>query len=191
MQPVFYLFAGINGAGKTSLYRVISEMVELGERVSIDERVKELGDWREPGVQLRASIDSLRQGMRCIDEGRTFNQETTLPGAVLLRQLREAKARGFTVILYFLGIASVELAIERVNARVARGGHGIPEGLIRRRHEQMPTALGKVLPYCDLAFFYDNTDMFRQVALFEGGEIVDADPVPPAWFFRLWQGCEL
>lgn len=61
MQPVFYLFAGINGAGKTSLYRVISEMVELGERVSIDERVKELGDWREPGVQRgRASIPCSR-----------------------------------------------------------------------------------------------------------------------------------
>ena len=186
MRPVFYLFAGINGAGKTSLYRVISEMVELGERVSIDERVRELGDWRDPGVQLRASVLSLRQGFRCIAQGRTFNQETTLPGAVLLRQLREAKEKGFTVVLYFLGIASVELAIRRVNARVARGGHGIPEGLIRRRHEEMPGALFRVLPFCDLAFFYDNTDMFRQVALFEGGEIVDADPLPPAWFFRLF-----
>jgi predicted ABC-type ATPase len=33
----------------------------------------------------------------------------------------------------FLKLASVELAIERVAARVAQGGHAIPESVIRRR----------------------------------------------------------
>ena len=185
MQPVFYLFAGINGAGKTSLYQVVSEMVELGERVSIDDIARDLGDWRDPALQIRASREALRRGFRCIDEGRTFNQETTLPGAVLLRQLAMAKEKGFTVVLYYLGVETVELAIARVKSRVARGGHGIPEQLIRRRHASMPGALRKVLPLCDLAFFYDNTDMFRQIALFESGEPVDLDTLVPDWFFDI------
>ena len=185
MPPVFYLFAGINGAGKTSLYQVVSEMVELGERVSIDDFARELGDWRDPAVQIRASRLALAHSFRCIEEGLTFNEETTLPGAVLQRQLRAAKAQGFTVVLYFLGIRSVELAIERVRSRVAKGGHGIPEGLIRRRHAGMPKALQTILPYCDLAFFYDNTDMFRQVALCENGELVDTDPQLPEWFHEI------
>jgi len=36
-------------------------------------------------------------------------------------------------MLIFLKLASVELAIERVAARVAQGGHAIPESVIRRR----------------------------------------------------------
>ena len=182
-MPTFYLFAGINGAGKTSFYRAIAEGMDLGERVSIDETAATLGSWLDPVIQVRAGRVALKQAFTHIDDGVTFNQETTLPGAVIVRQLREAKAAGFTVILYFLGVDRVETAIERVHRRVAKGGHGIPESLIRRRWENMPEALGKILPYCDLAYFYDNTERFRQIVLLEGDRLVDADPPLPDWFY--------
>lgn len=182
-MAVFYLFAGINGSGKTSFYKTISEGMDLGERVSIDETASLLGSWLDPVIQVRAGRIALQQAFDHIDAGVTFNQETTLPGAVIERQLREAKAAGFTVILYFLGVDTVETAIERVRRRVAKGGHGIPESLIRRRWENMPAALGKILPYCDLAYFYDNTECFRQIVLLEGTRLVDADPALPDWFY--------
>ena len=40
---------------------------------------------------------------------------------------------GFVVRLVFLLLPDVETAIARVAARVAQGGHFIPEGVIRRR----------------------------------------------------------
>lgn len=182
-MPAYYLFAGINGAGKTSFYKVISESVDLGERVSIDETAATLGNWRDPVVQVCAGKIALKQVKDHIDDGVTFNQETTLPGAVIERQLREAKTAGFTVILYFLGVDNVETAIERVKKRVAKGGHGIPELLIRKRWESMPAALSKILPYCDLAFFYDNTERFRQIVVLDGDTLLDADPNLPDWFY--------
>ena len=39
------LFAGINGAGKTSLYDTIKSRTDLGVRVSLDEIAKSMGDW--------------------------------------------------------------------------------------------------------------------------------------------------
>jgi predicted ABC-type ATPase len=42
---------------------------------------------------------------------------------------------GKICIVKLLRLASVELAIERVAARVRQGGHDIPEAVIRRRYE--------------------------------------------------------
>lgn len=42
---------------------------------------------------------------------------------------------GHTInILHFLRLASVELAVERVRLRVQRGGHSVPEDVVRRRY---------------------------------------------------------
>ena len=40
---------------------------------------------------------------------------------------------GYHVKLIFLGLPSAELAITRVAARVAQGGHNVPEAVILRR----------------------------------------------------------
>jgi len=37
--PTYTIFAGVNGAGKTSLYRILNQYEDLGERVNIDEIV--------------------------------------------------------------------------------------------------------------------------------------------------------
>jgi len=46
------------------------------------------------------------------------------------------KSKGYEIIIYYLKLATVELAIERVKLRVAQGGHNIPEKDIRRRFER-------------------------------------------------------
>lgn len=43
-------------------------------------------------------------------------------------------ADGYRMSLLFVWLNSPELAIERVEARVAAGGHDIPEATIRRRY---------------------------------------------------------
>lgn len=40
---------------------------------------------------------------------------------------------GYRVKLIYLSLPSVEMAIERVAARVAQGGHHVPEEIVRRR----------------------------------------------------------
>ena len=69
------LFAGINGAGKTSLYDTIKSRTDLGVRVSLDEIAKSMGDWKDPAVQVRAGCEALLQVRELIKEGKTFNQD--------------------------------------------------------------------------------------------------------------------
>jgi predicted ABC-type ATPase len=47
--------------------------------------------------------------------------------------IREWRAAGYRVELLFLELPSVDLAMQRVQQRVAQGGHDVPENDIRRR----------------------------------------------------------
>ncbi len=178
-----YLFAGVNGTGKTSLYITLKDKMNLGRRVSVDDIARSLGDWRDPTVQVRAGCVALKEAKTCVARGESFNQETTLPGSVIVKQLKAAKEAGFFITLYFVGVNGVEISIDRVKRRVEKGGHGISEEVIRKRYNTMPDALSRVLPYCDRAFFYDNTELFRQIACYEKGEFTDLDADLPAWFY--------
>ena len=178
-----FLFAGVNGTGKTSLYHALKDTADFGVRVSVDDVAKTLGDWRDSAVQVRAGMIALKEAKEHIENGTSFHQETTLPGAIIEKQLRQAKERGFFVTLYYVGVNGVEISIDRVRKRVAKGGHGISEEVIRKRYNSMPRALSKILPLCDRAFFYDNTEMFRQIACIENNDFRDVDADLPAWFY--------
>jgi predicted ABC-type ATPase len=178
-----FLFAGVNGTGKTSLYHALKDTADFGVRVSVDDIAKTLGDWRDSAVQVRAGMVALKAAKNYIENGVSFHQETTLPGAIISKQLKAAKEQGFFITLYYVGVNGVEISIERVRKRVAKGGHGISEEVIRKRYNSMPAALAGILPLCDRVFFYDNTEMFRQIACIEGNDFKDIDPDLPAWFY--------
>ena len=46
------------------------------------------------------------------------------------------KVKGYKIIIYFLKLASVDLAIERIKLRVSQGGHNVPLEDVRRRFER-------------------------------------------------------
>ena len=56
-----------------------------------------------------------------------------------------------------MGLASPELHIERVAARVRRGGHAIPEEIIRRRYERSRFNLMLLVPSLAELRVYDNS----------------------------------
>ena len=63
----------------------------------------------------------------------TFAFETTLSGRSYLRLIRQLKKQGYKVHFFFLAVKTVDVALSRVRDRVLKGGHDIPETVIRRR----------------------------------------------------------
>lgn len=66
--------------------------------------------------------------------GEDFAIETTLATRSLKRTITHAHEQGYSVTILYFWLNSPELAVERVRARVAAGGHNIPEQVIRRRY---------------------------------------------------------
>ncbi|HVJ17203.1 MAG TPA: zeta toxin family protein [Polyangiaceae bacterium] len=65
--------------------------------------------------------------------GDSFAFETTLAGRTYAHWIRDWRSSGYRVALWFLGLATPEMAIGRVAERVRQGGHHIPDDVVRRR----------------------------------------------------------
>jgi predicted ABC-type ATPase len=70
-----------------------------------------------------------------VAQRRGFAFETTLSGRAYARQIPTWRAQSYHVKLVFLSLPSAEMAVARVSARVAQGGHSIPDEVIRRRFD--------------------------------------------------------
>lgn len=82
-------------------------------------------------VAWKAGFDGLR---RAIAGHEDFSFETTLGGRSIVEALHRAIEAGLEVCIWYVGLATPELHIARVQARVARGGHDIPIAKIRERY---------------------------------------------------------
>ena len=68
-------------------------------------------------------------------KGESFAFETTLSGHLYARLIPRWRKSGYRVKLIFLSLPNPELAIARVAARVAQGGHHVTNAVVRRRFE--------------------------------------------------------
>src|SRR5207248_2724258 len=94
---------------------------------------------------------------RAINERLSFAFETTLGGHTIAASLEDALLAGLEVRIWYVALNTPELHIERVRARVARGGHDIPEEKIRDRYHQSRLNLIHLLPKLTELLVYDNS----------------------------------
>lgn len=181
----YTIVAGVNGAGKTTLYHMDPDL-KCDHRVNADEILVEAGgDWRNVSDILNAGKAAVERLKIYLEDGVSFNQETTLCGNSILNNIAKAKKAGYLIELHYIGLSSAELAKERVAKRVAEGGHGVSESDIDRRYEQSFRNLKKVIPICNLVALYDNTEEFRRFAIYKDGALVRKSHRVPDWFNRL------
>ncbi len=163
-----YVLAGVNGAGKSSIAGAAFRNAGA-DYYNPDEAARKLRQSRPALAQREANSLAWQQGKRLLEkaiEGRLdFAFETTLGAATIPALLRDAASRGFAVNIWYVGLSSVELHVARVRARVARGGHDIPEADIRRRYEHSRLNLIDLLPHLAALRMYDNS---VEAALAEG-----------------------
>ena len=71
--------------------------------------------------------------------------------------IRDAKARGYRILLHYIVIGSATQAVARVALRVKVGGHHVPEDDIRRRFDRSRRHfLDDYLPLADEWGLWDN-----------------------------------
>jgi predicted ABC-type ATPase len=73
---------------------------------------------------------------RYLNRKGSFAFETTLSGRSYAQQIPSWRDAGYHVDLIFLRLRSVRMALARVKARAAQGGHHVPAAVVRRRFRQ-------------------------------------------------------
>ena len=177
----YILIAGVNGAGKSTLYQTLDSLQAM-ERVNTDEIVRSFGDWRNSADVLNAGKVAVSKIKEYFRHGVSFNQETTLCGKSVLKNIDKAKSLGYEIELHYVGIESVEIAKQRIAYRVAHGGHGIPDADVERRYIESFEHLNLVKDKCDLIVLYDNTEVFKRFAIYKNGDLYILSDQIPMWF---------
>jgi predicted ABC-type ATPase len=151
--------AGTNGAGKSSIAGALAERRGGGyfdpDLRAADLRTTGQSPEQANAVAWREGYDALRSA---VDRGTDFNFETTLGGDSIVRELHRAVDLGQEVHVFYVGLASPELHIERVRARVVRGGHDIPEAKIRERFLKSLANLVSLIGRATSVHILDNSD---------------------------------
>lgn len=137
MHKQCYIIAGPNGAGKTTF---ANEFLPIEGAclnfINADLIAKGLSPFQPEKVALKAGKLMIQQMNEVTSKGESFAVETTFSGLDYLNKMNNWKSSGYFIIVYYLKLQSVELAIKRVKLRASKGGHNIPENVIRRRYEK-------------------------------------------------------
>ena len=159
-RPRIHVLAGVNGAGKSSIGGATVRR-EGGDYFNPDEAARAIKARASPLTQADANSEAWHQGVRllkrAIMERLDFTFDTTLGGCTITRLLIHAAQQRIELHIWYVGLSTLALHIERVQARVSRGGHDIPERDIRRRYEQSRLNLIALLPYLTTLRLYDNS----------------------------------
>lgn len=158
--PCIYVLAGTNGAGKSSIAGA-TFLARGADYLNPDDAAARIRDARPHVSEAEANSQAWNQGtrllQRAIAERLNFAFETTLGGNTIPAVLRSALSAGLEVRAWYVGLSSVELHIDRVRARVEKGGHPIPDPKIRERFDRSRLNLIRLLPRLTELLVYDNS----------------------------------
>lgn len=164
MSKNLYIISGCNGAGKTTAsYTVLPEILNCKEFVNADEIARGLSPFNPESVAIEAGRLMLQRIDFLLEKDTSFSIETTLSTKSYINLVRRAQEMGFSVRILFFWLNSPELAIRRVAERVAKGGHNIPEPIIRRRYTAgLKNLFNLFMDQVDYWDIYDNSDYPRK-----------------------------
>jgi predicted ABC-type ATPase len=157
-MPSIYVIAGPNGAGKSTTARaLLRRYLNCEEFVNADDIARGLSAFRPETVAIRAGRLMLGRLGELARQRIDFAFETTLSSRSLARWLRRRQGEGFEIHLLYAWLPHPDMAVARVAARVAAGGHSIPEEDIRRRyHRSIGNFLEIYMHLADTWEAYDN-----------------------------------
>ncbi|MBQ4277359.1 MAG: zeta toxin family protein [Bacteroidaceae bacterium] len=174
MSKTIYIIGGCNGAGKTTAsYTVLPEILECKEFVNADEIARGLSPFNPEGVAIEAGRLMLQRIDDLMKQGVTFSIETTLATKSYVKLVERAHTEGYQIHILFFWLQTPELAIQRVAERVRKGGHNIPEDVIRRRYVAGIKNLFELfMQKVDYWFIYDNSENPRKEIATGGSDAI-------------------
>lgn len=180
-RPLALFYAGPNGSGKSTL-RELDDDSRIQTHIDPDAIARAMNAGDAQAADLSAGREALRRFKAALVAKTSFSMETTLSGASILKRMADARAAGFEVALRYVALDDPDENVARVADRVARGGHHIPEVVIRRRYTESLENLPRAIVLCDKAIIRDNSGTHAVTHLvIENNTIERRTEAPPQW----------
>lgn len=158
-SPNVVIVGGPNGSGKsTAAPALLRDYLGITQFVNADVIAQGLSGFGSENVAMQAGRIMLDRLKELASEKADFAFETTLASRTFAPWMVELKRSGYQTHLLFLWLPSAEMAIARVESRVQRGGHHVPENVVRRRYDAgLRNFFGLYRPIVDTWRLFDNS----------------------------------
>lgn len=177
-RPTLWIVAGPNGSGKSSVY-TDTDIEELGASVWIINPDLLTARIREAEALCfdEANLEAVKRIQAWLEASiaahQTVGVETVLSTPKYRDLVLDAKRRGFEIRLIYVVLNAVELNLERIRLRVAKGGHDVPAEKVRARRARSLAQFPWFLDQADRAWVFDNSGAKpRLIGTKSDGEIV-------------------
>lgn len=177
--PRVIVFAGPNGAGKSTHADAILAKLDIETFVNADFIARGLSGRNTDAVAFEAGRIMLTRLRDLAAAKHDFAFESTLSSRSFAPFLRQLKAQGYEVAIYYFSLANASLAVRRVKLRVGMGGHDVPEEIVRRRFTRsLHNFHALYMPLANQWAVFDNTVTAKAtlVATQEGDNVQIKEP---------------
>jgi predicted ABC-type ATPase len=182
-KPLAIVLAGHNGSGKSTLwYDKLADVLKIplinadrltlsilpapsGEPPVLRSWAAEFRDKDERWQRLSQEGVQLFMGL-IMEQRMPFAFETVFSylqkhkdGSYSSKEeiIKTLQKAGYAVALLFIGLASAELSILRVESRRQKGGHDVPEAKLLQRFPRTQEAIRLAAPVADMTLMFDNS----------------------------------
>lgn len=151
------LVVGPNGAGKSTFVRLtLAPAWPAARFVNADVIAAQRWPDDPQSHSYEAAEIAAQTRNRLIEARAPFIAETVFSHPSKLDLLRDARAAGYHVVLHAL-LVPEDLAVARVAARVAAGGHAVPEEKVRVRYRRLWPLVAAAIVRSDSAMVWNNS----------------------------------
>jgi predicted ABC-type ATPase len=120
-----------------------------------------------------------------LDKGETFSFETVMSHPSKVEFINEANRRGYRTYLYFVATEDSDINRNRVEIRVRKGGHDVPDEKIRSRYKASLSHLYEALRAAYRSFVFDNSNEIKLIAeSTPEKKLLLLNPSVPRWFHK-------
>ncbi len=190
-SPSLVALAGPNGAGKsTSGPLLLKDTLGITEFVNADLIAQGLSPFAPDQAAVAAGRIMLARLRDLARRRATFAFETTLAGRAYVRWIAELIDSGYRFHVIFLWLPSPEHAIARVADRVRRGGHHVPDEVVRRRyHAGLRNFFRLYRPLATTWQLFDATGLYPRL-IAGGGKDGETEVLEEQTYHELSRGIE-
>jgi predicted ABC-type ATPase len=178
-KPLAIVLAGHNGAGKSTMWyarladelriplinadRMMMSILPDAEPLPAwaqDLRDRDLGWMQVAQRGVQAFVAQAMERAVPFAMETVFSHWRRLPSGKYeskIDNIKDMQKAGYFVLLLFVGLASAELSMARVNTRVERGGHAVDPDKLIARFPRTQAAISAALDVADAAILVDNS----------------------------------
>ncbi len=165
MPKHLVVVGGPNGAGKTTFANAYLRLYPYSY-LSADALAAELSPQQPSLARIEAGREFSRKVRDAISRGEDLIIESTLSGRSVQHILKTARDRRYRISIIFVFLETAQTCVDRVQERVEKGGHDVPELDIRRRFHRSKENFWRIYRHQadEWHLFYNSSQAFWQVA---------------------------